>query len=259
MFQNLLAGYRKRKKIKNIKHTTKIINELIFNEKYDLREDSERKKFIRDISITSDKIQLIQIYMIVNRITKTQVHISDEQILLLNDELESIKIKLSLSPEYLESAKESSELNEIYLKMSKLNIQIQQIYLESEEAKMHVNLFIRQKHIDSGKKEFKKNPYSFQGIIYKLEKVGKRPSTSEELTEIKESVDELNEVNLQLKENESQQKELIDELEDLNRLHNKFKDMTIEEIKQSILRDSNLVSDIEKLQNGSAIDKNDLD
>lgn len=259
MFQNLLAGYRKRKKIKNTKHTIQFINELIYNGKYDLSEDSERKKFIGEISGTSDKIQLIQIYIIVNRITKAQLHIRDEQILLLNDELESIKIKLSLSPKDLESSKVSAELNKAYLKLNKANIQMQQAYLESEETKMHINLLFRQQHITSGKNEFRRNPYSFRGLIYKLEKVVKRPSTSEELTEIKESVDKLNEANLHLKETQTQQKELNDELEDLNRLNNTFKDLTIEEIEQSILRDSKLVSDIEKLQNGSAINKNDLD
>lgn len=253
MFQKLLAGYQKRKKVKKVKNTILIINKLIYDEKYDLNEESGMEKFIREISGPSDKISLIQIYMIVNRITRANIPIGDEGILMLNQELEDIRLKLILSP------KGSTELNEAHLKKNKLKIQIQQSYLELEETKMHVNLLIRQQHIDNGKKKFKKDPYSFEGQIYKLEKVGKRPSSLEDLNGIKKSVDRMNESNLRLEEIQSQQKELGDEIETTNSLKDTLKDRTNEEIELIILKDSKLVSDLEKLQNGSVMNKNDLD
>ncbi len=235
MFQNIRARLQKRKKIKKIKAIIQFANELIYSEKYNLDLESEQEKFIQKLSTTPDEIQLLETYRIVNRITKDQISLDDKAIEDLYEELENLKHELSLSAN-------NSHLHE-------LNIQLQKTYLESEKLKMHVNFLIIQQHINSGKKAFKQNSYSFQGKIYELERTAKGPATAEERSKIKNLTDGIIDMNEQLKKNELEKKELNKEIEDLNKLNDMIKNGGLEEFEQSLLRDMKLVSDLEKLHN----------
>ena len=83
---------------------------------------------------------------------------------------------------------------------------------------MSCDLIFRQLHITSGKAAFNKDPYSFEGMIYKLEKAAKSPISLSELEKLKSISDQLRQQNQKLEEIELEQKVLNDEIIELQQL-----------------------------------------
>ena len=204
MLQKFWANLENKKKLNQIKNKINLIYELIYSEKYNLTEDAEQERFIRKISGTHNPIQLLESYIVVNRITKYSLPISEYGIADLKKELENIKLKLNSSS-------------------SNLQAQLQEAYLESEKAKMSCNLLIKQQHIISGKAAFDKDPYSFIGMIYKMERAGRSPISLPELEKLKSISDQLHKKHQKVEEMELEQKELNNEIEELTRLKEQIK------------------------------------
>lgn len=200
MFKEILASFKIKKKIKQITSSIKLINELIYSEKFDFNQSSDQEEFFEKISPTKDKIKLYQVYKIANRLTKSQSSMGFNEIIDLIKETETMELNSSSKS----------------LEMTKLNLQLQEGYLKAEKLKIQLNLFIIQQHISNGKKAFKEDPYSFEGIIYRMEKAGKRAITLKEMIKVKELRDNMKTENDKLEEINLKQKELNDEIEEVN-------------------------------------------
>ena len=230
MFQKFRASFADRKKVKQIKKKIHLAYELIYTEKYHLMEEVEQEKFIQKVSGTSNPIQLLESYFIVNRITKYSLPISENGLADLKQELDNIKLKLNSSSKNLQR-------------------ELQEAYLACEKAKMSCNLLIRQQHLITGKKAFDEDPYSFMGMIYNVEKAARSPISLPELEKLKDLHDQLNEAQKKIDARDLELEELNNEIAELKQLKEEIEKSSLEEVEQSLLKDMKLVSDIENLLN----------
>lgn len=237
MFQKFRARFADRKKVKQIKKKIHLAYELIYTEKYDLMEDVEQEKFIQKVSGTSNPIQLIESYFIVNRITKYSLPISENGIADLKQELDNIKLELNSPSKNLQG--ESQDLQR----------ELQEAYLVREKAKVSCNLLIRQQHLITGKKAFDEDPYSFMGMIYSVEKAARSPISLPELEKLKDLHDQLNEAKKNIDARDLELEELNNEIAELKQLKEEIEKSSLEKVEQSLLKDMKLVSDIENLLN----------
>lgn len=228
MFQKFRASLADRKKVNQIKKKIHLAYELIYTEKYDLMQESEQENFIQKLTNTSNQIQLLESYFIVNRITKYSLPITENGIADVKQELDNINLKLNSTS-------------------NNLRTELQEAYLESEKAKMSCNLLIKQQHLITGKAAFDEDPYSFQGMIYKMEKAGRSPISLSELEKLKNLRDQLNESQKKIDAKDLELEELNNEIGELKKLKEEIEKSSLQEVEQSLLKDMKLVSDIEKL------------
>lgn len=199
MFQKFRANLADKKKVKRIKKKIHLAYKLIYSEKYDFMQQSEQEKFIQKLTNTSNQIQLLENYFIVNCITKYSLPINEIEIAYLKQELDNIKLKLNSTS-------------------NNLRIELQEAYLKSEKAKMSINLLFKQQHLITGKAAFDEDAYSFQGLIYKMEKAGRRPISLLELEKLKNLWDQLYELQKKIDEKELELEEFKTEIEELKKL-----------------------------------------
>lgn len=146
----------------------KLSHNLIFSEKYDLSSETEVEKFMAEIeNICKNKIEVLQSYLIINSLLKYSFVSIEETdlsslIFLIND---------------FQYKSNDDEL---------LSLKIQ-----VEEAKLRINLLMIDAHVKAGKEAFEKNEYSYEGMIYRLEKAKKSGANLEEKKEFKNISDEI--------------------------------------------------------------------
>ena len=196
MLKEILASFKLKRNIKEIMNTIKFINGLIYSEKFDFNREADEEEFFNKITTSSNRNKLCQLFKIANRITRSRESLEFVEAIELIKERDLMEAKLKAF------SKNSDMTNLINQELDNC--------IELNKLKIRVNLMVLRGHILGGKEAFKKDPYSFQGIIYQMEKAGKRAITFKEMSKIKEMRDELELSNKKLEEINLKRKQLND-------------------------------------------------